>query len=1219
MHKLLKRQLSKYFGSNIPDTPEMQNFIASIDENYKTQERYFSNLEHALAVNNEENTVELNNFRNAINKTALVVITGKRGLIISANEKFYEVTGYQKNSLEGCDIQQFLNKQNGIDLEEIAKTLKTTNYWKGEIKIKGNYDQPIWLHCTIVPLIDVHGKISRYMSTMIDITSRKIYEEEIVRSEDKYKKVINNIKEVIFQLDDKFEITFLNNAWKDILGYEIYESLGLSICDFVHADDKDKSKSCLDVLLLGKEEEIKSTVKFESKIKGIVWIDVYAKAIKGENGILLGASGTLTDVTEKTINENLLLKSYAFQKAILDSAKQSIISTDLEGNISTFNSGAEDMISMRSVDVIGKKLVSKFFIFNNDQINKKEADFKAWIKNIGVINNMSNSIELECLLKNQTGKTLDIQLSITTIADQNDHISGYLFIASDISVRKKAENENFKLNNILEESPDFVHYYDLQGNQLYANKAFKAIRYLNNQEINLPLNPPWAEIIIKKKAIPYAKANGSWKGETAIIDNTGKEVPVLQLIIVHKDDNGNPVFISSVMRDITQRKEYEQRIIQSEKRNRDLVNYSQAIICTHDLEGVILTINPAGCELTGYQMDEMIGHNISEFMPEFLRLKFMSDYIPQFKNGKHSEGILTLQHKEGDYIYLLYKNYKVEELNGESYIIGFAQDITERLKAENELKSSKQQAEDSSRTKEMFLANMSHEIRTPMNGIVGLTNLLLKTQLNDKQKQFATSVKQSAENLLVIINDILDFSKIHAGKLEITKRDFDLNNLVYNLHQTFQVEAVKKHIQLKTSIDDDVFTKLIGDDIRLNQILVNLLSNAIKFTDKGIVSLKIKSIVDQEEACRIRFEIKDSGIGISEDKIEKIFQSFTQANADTSRKYGGTGLGLSIVKNLLNLLGSNIEVSSIENEGSTFSFELNLEKCLNFELNNVQKPEENLNSRLNGIRILLAEDNKVNQLFAHELITDWGASLDIADNGKIALEMLQKFKYDLILMDIQMPEMSGLDATIHIREQMEEPIKSIPIIAMTANAMKGDDQKFLNAGMNDVIFKPYEAHELFSKIEPIIKTKKIIIPESKTKGNESIHSEESIDDLPALKVVNLSTLKAFSRGKQEFIIKMIGILDEAIPGMINLLERAIQQEDLSMIRHHSHKLIPNMNMLGNAELETTMKWIEDNALEAGLISEINERFKKIDPLLKIVIDEVSVLNQYYQSKKQVTL
>jgi CheY-like chemotaxis protein len=405
----------------------------------------------------------------------------------------------------------------------------------------------------------------------------------------------------------------------------------------------------------------------------------------------------------------------------------------------------------------------------------------------------------------------------------------------------------------------------------------------------------------------------------------------------------------------------------------------------------------------------------------------------------------------------------------------------------------------------------------------------------------------------------------------------------------------------------------------LNQILVNLLSNAIKFTDKGIVSLKILSILDQEEVCRIRFEIKDSGIGISKDKIKTIFQSFTQANADTSRKYGGTGLGLSIVKNLLNLLGSNIEVSSNEMEGSTFSFELNLEKCLNFELNNPQKPVENLNNRLNGVRILLAEDNKVNQLFAHELITDWGASLDIADNGKIALEMLQKFNYDLILMDIQMPEMSGLDATIHIREQMTEPIKSIPIIAMTANAMKGDDEKYLNAGVNDVIFKPFEPYELFSKIEPILKSKKIIIPKSKIKGSGQINAEELTLDLTTLQVVNLSTLKAFSRGKQEFIVKMIGILSEAIPGMINLLERAIQQEDLSMIRHHSHKLIPNMNMLGNIELETNMKWIEDNALEVGMIKEISDCFKRIEPLLKILISEVIMLNEYYQSKKQVTL
>lgn len=302
MHKLLKRQLSKYFGSNIPDTPEMRKFIESINDSYTSQERYFSNLEHALAVNNEENTIELNNFRNAINKTALVVITSKRGSVISANENFYNKTGYTQNSLEGCNIQHFANNINSFKLEEIIDTLKKENYWIGELKIIGNYNQPIWLHCTIVPLIDVHGKISRYMSTMIDITSRKIYEEEIIRSEDKHKKVINNINEVIFQLDEKFEITFLNNAWKEILGYEVFESLGMSICDFVHIDDKEKSRSFLKAILTDEKDEIKSSLKFQSKSNGLVWIDVYAKANKSENGNILGASGTLTDVTEKTNN-----------------------------------------------------------------------------------------------------------------------------------------------------------------------------------------------------------------------------------------------------------------------------------------------------------------------------------------------------------------------------------------------------------------------------------------------------------------------------------------------------------------------------------------------------------------------------------------------------------------------------------------------------------------------------------------------------------------------------------------------------------------------------------------------------------------------------------------------------------------------------------------------------------------------------------------------------
>ncbi|MBK9319450.1 MAG: PAS domain S-box protein [Bacteroidetes bacterium] len=273
-------------------------------------------------------------------------------------------------------------------------------------------------------------------------------------------------------------------------------------------------------------------------------------------------------------------------------------------------------------------------------------------------------------------------------------------------------------------------------------------------------------------------------------------------------NQGNPIFRSSISRDITHRKIYEHKLLQSEKRNRDLVNYSQAIICTHNMQGELLSINPSGTNLLEYSMEELIGINISSLMPAEFRPLFIDQYLNSFHTGKVAEGILYLVSKSGKRISLLYKNYKVVEPGEESYVIGFAQDVTERLIAEAELKTAKLIAEESARAKELFLANMSHEIRTPMNGIVGLTNLLIKTSLNDKQKEYAGSVKQNAENLLVVINDILDFSKIQAGKLEIVKEPFEIGSLLYNIRQNFKEEAQRKQLELVTILDDKLLSLL---------------------------------------------------------------------------------------------------------------------------------------------------------------------------------------------------------------------------------------------------------------------------------------------------------------------------------------------------------------------------------------------------------------------------
>ncbi|HQF27771.1 MAG TPA: PAS domain S-box protein [Bacteroidia bacterium] len=1206
MHKLLKRQLEKYFSTGLPQSPELSSFLDSVNEAYVQLDERFNALEHTLEVTSEESFTELNNFRNVIDETAMVIVVNRSGYISYVNKSFCLGTGIKEQDIKKKKLNEFLSPENNKLLETAAAKLVKGQTWKGEISIQNNYGQTIWLHNTVVPLKDQVGKTSRYMSIMIDITSRKIFEDEIIRSEDKYKNVVNSINDILFQLDEKLELIFLNKAWTDITKFNIYESLGLNFTHFIDEKDRKDIEKQLKQLLKSKSEEFKIITKINTASNTTIWAKISGKLVRDQHGIATGISGTIRDVTETINNEDLLKKSYAFQQAILNSAKQAIIATDENGIISTINAGTEELFGCTEHQVVRRKKISDILNLGR---SFKSAKSKTSTEELIKKAKEEGYYEYETIIYNCTSQKTDVLLSVSTIKDTLQNITGYLFILNDISIRKKTEYENIKLNKILEETPDFVVYYDLDNHPMYYNKSYKEIRYINDQETLYPIHPAWVDIIINKKAIPYAMLHGAWKGETAILDKNGLEIPVLQLIIIHKDELGNPIFRSSLMRDITQRKEHEKRILQSEKRNRDLINYSQASICTHDMQGNLLTINPAGCEITGYQMEEMIGRPITDFMKDEHRENFDQEYLSVFKKAKTAQGILILRHKEGRTIYMLYKNYKVEEQGSEPYIIGFAQDISDRIKIESELKNAKKIAEESLHTKELFLANMSHEIRTPMNGIVGLTNLLLKTSLNEKQSQYAGSVKQSAENLLVIINEILDFSKIQAGKLEILKQGFDLNNAIYNLTQTFLHEAQKKKIHFSCEVDDSLHPYLIGDQVRLNQVLVNLLGNAFKFTEAGTVQLTVKKLQENPESLRLRFEISDTGIGISSEYLEKIFQSFTQANADTSRRYGGTGLGLSIVKNLLNLMGSDINVTSTMGKGSIFSFEINFEKTDADKIGHSDLIEQSFTNKLTGCRILLAEDNKVNQLFAVELVSEWGAQIDIADNGKIAVDLMKEKSYDLVLMDIQMPEMSGIDATEYIRNNLSAPAREIPIIAMTANAMKGDEEKFLKAGMNAVIFKPFEGHELFNKMEPYL-LGKIISGDSSTFQSVHIAGKVINNEFPEFTTISMDVLKAFSRGKASFIEKMVTVLNEAIPVMVDSLKNSIEKYDSEEIRHHSHKLIPNMNMLGNKHLEEQMKWIEDNALNPDTESEIKSRYLKINPILNTLVSELTQLHTF---------
>jgi PAS domain S-box-containing protein len=550
------------------------------------------------------------------------------------------------------------------------------------------------------------------------------------------------------------------------------------------------------------------------------------------------------------------------------------------------------------------------------------------------------------------------------------------------------------------------------------------------------------------------------------------------------DDSGKAIKIIGTDQDVTERiheEEMEKLALAATQ------SYNSVIIANKD--GKIEWVNEGFTKLTGYSLEEVLnthgellrkggntGLNRNDFYETIIKEKKPVVYESKnfSKSGKQYWVITTLTPIIG-------ANGEVEK------IIAIDSDITLRKqmeqdlvhankiaehslmkgnKALNELKKAKKELEDSMKVKEQFLANMSHEIRTPMNAIVGFTNLISKTELNDEQKKYIDAIKTSGENLLVIINDILDFSKIQSGKLLLEKIEFNLPEVISGLSKIMDEKLKEKKLELITKIDTNVPKLIVGDPIRLNQILLNLVGNAIKFTEVGEIRVEVNLIAEEVDFWNIQFFVIDTGIGIPAEKQNVIFDGFTQASNETTRKYGGTGLGLTIVKQLVELHGGNISVESELGMGAAFVFNLKFDKhCSSNQINGTSVIEnENLPDKTKKLKILLVEDNLLNQILAKKVLSDWEWDVQVAENGIQAIKLLEQENFDVILMDIQMPEMDGYETTQIIRRNNDSFKAETPIIAMTAHAMSGEAKKCINAGMDDYVSKPFEAKELYSKI-----------------------------------------------------------------------------------------------------------------------------------------------------------
>ncbi len=511
-----------------------------------------------------------------------------------------------------------------------------------------------------------------------------------------------------------------------------------------------------------------------------------------------------------------------------------------------------------------------------------------------------------------------------------------------------------------------------------------------------------------------------------------------------------------------------------------------------------------------------------------------------------------------------------------------------------ELKKQKEIAELSDKLKEQFLANVSHEIRTPMNGIIGMAHLLEQSTPTHEQQEYIDAIRLSAQNLMVIINDILDFSKINAGKIEFIQSEFNLRELLKGTLQLMQVKATEKKISLTSVIDFHIKDILSGDPIRLNQIITNLVSNALKFTENGKVTIDVKLVEAGESKCKLRFKISDTGIGIPENKLKTIFDSFEQAD-NNKRRQEGTGLGLTIVKQLVELQGGNIHVKSKINEGSEFVFELTF-NISEFQYHKQEKeaPVVIEQKDFSSINILIVEDNKVNQLLVKNMLKKFGFSkFDCAENGRTALDILKKNTYHLILMDIQMPEMDGYEITEEIRKNFPSPICETPIIALTADASEKEKMRAREAGMNDYVVKPYTPDELYSTMSRYIGT-------AMKAASAPIQYPESDQHF------SLDSLDKYTGGDPDLTVQLIEIFLKQVPEAIEKLEVAIPDGDWKNVHAIAHKVKSSVAIFDFNDLKKLLINIEEHTRDRQHLTEVPMLFNQFKLLSKTAIANLEV-------------
>lgn len=744
---------------------------------------------------------------------------------------------------------------------------------------------------------------------------------------------------------------------------------------------------------------------------------------------------------------------------------------------------------------------------------------------------------------------------------RSESVCQYTILQNDIlEVRNMAESEIFKYNPLVKGDPNLRFYAGMplsNGDGLNLG----ALCVIDTKERQLDDEQKNALRIIAKQVmqqLEIRKHNANLKKEVeTLLEERIKET-----------------------KDKLVKKELEANLLQ---KSLDKANAAIKL----DLDGKILSVNKLFCKMMEYQPSELIGQNHSVLFPKTELQETHNKYWEKLMRGVYYRGKFVRITKSGKekWIDSSYNPIFDEQGNLVS-VLNIAHDITNEVQYQKDLEESKKIAERALVAKDNFLSNMSHEIRTPLNAIIGFSDILKKESLSHTQKDHVDTILSAGENLLNIINHILDLSKIESGKFSLENSPFSPAKVLMTVDKMLREKANEKDIKLETHIDDSVPKSVLGDEFRLNQILINLINNAIKFTHKGSVKVFASADVLDKDNCNLKIKVQDTGIGIPKDKQDKIFERFVQADSDTTRKYGGTGLGLNIVKLLVEKFNGELSLESKKGKGSVFSVSIPFQ--IDHETKNKKQKSIADQNLLQG-RILMFEDDLLNQKFGQKILSDLGHDFTIVSNGSEGIEWLKNNETDLILMDLHMPEMDGYQATTVIRKELK---LDIPIIALTAQSMGEEKTKCLKNGMDDYLSKPFKLADLSHKIQDVLTKKK----SSNSKNDES--EKQNSDEL-----YDLKELKHVASGNEEFIEEMTDIFKTKMPEELAKIQKAISDQDFETIHKTSHRLKSGYSLIGYKNV-FRLKKMEEMGKNKESVKSIESIFKKLKSETEDIIEKM---------------